>query len=770
MNDINITNGAINVPSGVDVTLVSGDNDGVTLYVEGNFRHFIISGRLALEEEQGMGVVTLTRIDPNASAVGISGGIHIIDGGEFILNAGVITGNRTANGHGGSGVRVSGSGAIFIMNDGEISSNRVFNLGEGHGGGVYLENGAAFDMNGGVIRNNAARRGGGVGIRDSTFTMNGGVIRNNAGNGSDMSGHIIGLHGDGGGVSVLGAGVFVMYYGDILDNTALGTGGGVYLGNARLTGTWSTYETFGNPLFIMHYGEVRGNVTSARGGGVNVSNGGMFVMKNGGIISNSTTTNAIPTDNSVHLSGGGGVFVGETGSSFIMEDGEIRDNSTLPAGGGVHVSGAAAFTMNGGTIHRNTCTSSITVAAHVNVLGGGGVFVGRAGSVFTMNDGYIKGNQAIRGGGVHVTSNAIFNLKGGTISYNEATAIGATGVNATNDGNGGGVSVVGAANHHTKFNMYGGNINNNSAERGGGVHIWGATATSTIEFFMINGLISGNSALRGGGIYRSAVGTHFIGHSGAFLSNIATFNGGGIYVAGITTYLATIPTAPLTSPMRYLRITLSEDVIFSGNWAGNGAFNPPAELENIAYRIPLSFASTSVFNHPINNFDINYVFGSVAEVDLIITYITDKSRGIFTGVGAPDLREESITISGPSAISPHWHPQEVPEVDYSDTKYIFIGWLKFIGESTTGVFVSYDEIDDVVIVADTTFVAQYELLGGGSNGDQLGQLPGVPNTGYGVTSSEITDVNLRVLGVVFGVVGVIAVSILIVRTLLPVKS
>ncbi|GHV50078.1 hypothetical protein AGMMS49579_03100 [Spirochaetia bacterium] len=134
-----------------------------------------------------------------------------------------------------------------------------------------------------------------------------------------------------------------------------------------------------------------------------------------------------------------------------------------------------------------------------------------------MKSGAITGNTCIggSGGGVNVSENAIFTMKGGEISGNTATE--------NNGGNGGGVQV----GRNATFTMEGGEISGNTANScGGGVRLRGT-------FTMKGGKISGNTTKRGGGV-DSWQGT-FIMEGGEISGNSNTSeseSGGGLYVGG----------------------------------------------------------------------------------------------------------------------------------------------------------------------------------------------------------------------------------------------
>ncbi len=112
-----------------------------------------------------------------------------------------------------------------------------------------------------------------------------------------------------------------------------------------------------------------------------------------------------------------GCGVKVTGGTFNMYGGTISDNKVTEHGGGVYVENSynsikgnvsGTFNMYGGTISGNKAS-----ADHGR---GGGVYVYN--STFNMTDGEITGNTAYYGGGVGLTSYAVFHMDGGTIRAN----------------------------------------------------------------------------------------------------------------------------------------------------------------------------------------------------------------------------------------------------------------------------------------------------------------------------------------------------------------
>ncbi len=173
---------------------------------------------------------------------------------------------------------------------------------------------------------------------------------------------------------------------------------------------------------------------------------------------------------------------------------------------------------------------------------GGGVCV-RYNGVFNMYDGTITGGYANNGGGVLVYGT--FNMRGGSIEHNNGYT------------NGGGVYVDSGS-----FNMYDGNISSNTAEQlsGGGIYASGA-------FYMENGTIANNdAAFTGGGIYLGSEGGTIKG--GTIENNTAYSNGGGVYYVG--------------------KLYVSGQPVITGNTAGGSADNLYVYSSKITVDSPLT--------------------------------------------------------------------------------------------------------------------------------------------------------------------------------------
>jgi hypothetical protein len=191
------------------------------------------------------------------------------------------------------------------------------------------------------------------------------------------------------------------------------------------------------------------------------------------------------------LSGGGNegkntiaLFYVDGGTLILEADAAIRDNYNESTevqgghrwGGGVLIGRWGTLVMRGGTISGNYTGTY-----------GGGVTVVKDGTL-TMETGEIAGNTAeARGGGVCVERGARFTMNGGTIKDNKVQ-----------EGSGGGVYVLGAS-----FEMKGGVINGNQAtgkdSLGGGVFI--NATDSIVTFHKTGGTIQLNTAVYGKAVF-----------------------------------------------------------------------------------------------------------------------------------------------------------------------------------------------------------------------------------------------------------------------------
>ena len=165
----------------------------------------------------------------------------------------------------GSCIFLASSGAAFNMYGGAIAGNMAKRdiTTDGYskdaatyGGGVYVGSGAKFTMSGGKIsKNTASQYGGGVYIEfedltneGGTFTMSGGTIGGSQDEGNSAQ--------NGGGVYVAGGTFEMSGTAAISNNTATTFGGGVYVGsNATFT---MTGGTIGSSADVVDENDIQG--------------------------------------------------------------------------------------------------------------------------------------------------------------------------------------------------------------------------------------------------------------------------------------------------------------------------------------------------------------------------------------------------------------------------------------------------------------------------------------------------------------------------------
>lgn len=359
------------------------------------------------------------------------------------------------------------------------------------------------------------------------------------------------------------------------------------------------------------------------GGGLQADAGSNLTINDGTIIQNCRNNNTSDPN-------GGGV---SSSSRFIMNGGIITGNVSSARGGGIYT--VSDFTMNGGTITGNTAWL------------GGGVYIADFG---TINGGTISNNNADIGGGLYVT--ARLTITDITVSGNKATV-----------GDGGGMHAYGGL-----ITISGGTISGNtSTTKGGGIGIDGGGT-----FNLSNVIISGNTASggNGGGIYMPAGATVNLSGSSTIANNSAPKgDGGGIYTENTETYGG---------------LTTSAGTKFSGNTA-SAAYAPPSDAST---KYPnIKFESTSITNHPLNNYDINYKGSELLYFH--VNYDANGGTGSHTGPDVKPGKEDTVLTLADTGIS------------YQG--YTFTGW----NTKPDGSGDSYAPGDKITLNKDVTLYAQW---------------------------------------------------------------
>lgn len=243
--------------------------------------------------------------------------------------------------------------------------------------------------------------------------------------------------------------------------------------------------------FTMTGTDVHHNTTVASGAGV--FNTKQFTMSGGTIRNNSGAAQ------------GGGAGVENSGGTFLLNSGNIKDNVCGRLGGGIRNDGT--FQMKGGTISGNTAAAS-----------GGGIFSGRDNSV-TISGGVITNNQSTtgNGGGICLDNNTkgTHVINNTSITNNSANGNGSTG---------GGIYSIGT------LSLTNNTISGNRAGSGGGIFFGGTGNTFN------SGIVEKNTAVNYGGGIQLMNGQSLQFNGGALRGNIAPeLRGGGINSDGTLT-------------------------------------------------------------------------------------------------------------------------------------------------------------------------------------------------------------------------------------------
>ena len=205
--------------------------------------------------------------------------------------------------------------------------------------------------------------------------------------------------------------------------------------------------------------------------------------------------------------------------NIIVKDGTITGGST-DYGGGVNIQNVA------GTVTLDNCTITKNEASNA----GGEIYIASSGTVKIKNGKITENTATNSGAGIYVTCGVDRNKDGNLSCVLDGVMI------ETNTSNSTGGGIVASGNHPDAAMVTvemedGTSISHNTAKTsldgygGGGVYITG----SATRFIMNGGTISDNEALCGAGIH-SATRDGLEINGGSIVDNVATGDGGGIYV------------------------------------------------------------------------------------------------------------------------------------------------------------------------------------------------------------------------------------------------
>ncbi len=237
---------------------------GSVIQVAGEGADLTVTDSSAIDEEtgeyvagKGTGSISGGYAGNSMGADGGGAGVRVSEGGSFTMKGGSISENLTQNGHGG-GIYVN-NGTVNLDNV-AITRNSV----SSYGGGIYAEKNSTVTMkNTDISQNRGMKNGNGVAADGSTVTLVGSTITSNRYSSSVFGGGIY---------AVNGAKVDVTDS-VVSNNSTKSAGGGIYSSKSDIT---------------LNGSDVSGNTCSNGVGGIYAQGGSLTI--NGGSVSKNTTT------------------------------------------------------------------------------------------------------------------------------------------------------------------------------------------------------------------------------------------------------------------------------------------------------------------------------------------------------------------------------------------------------------------------------------------------------------------------------------------------
>jgi len=302
IENLTLTGGAANAGAGV---FVSGSRFtvGKNSFVQNNEGSF--GGGVCIEEEgtliihgsvkdnkadngagaalRGKAVIEIYGTVSGNYAASYGGGV-LLDGAEGIISGGTIIGNTAQRGSGG-GIFIQGGDAVLVINRADISGNKAQS-----GGGIFACGEAGIRVYSCVMRNNDARAGGGAALLNALAVLHD----------ADISGNTA---VNGGGILI--AASFMSMSGCVIQNNSVtSSGGGIFAGIVDEVPA----------EIIMSDGEIKDNEAEISGGGIYVMNS-TFNMTGNSVIRNNSAVN------------GGGIYATVRDNINISDNAQIEGNT-----------------------------------------------------------------------------------------------------------------------------------------------------------------------------------------------------------------------------------------------------------------------------------------------------------------------------------------------------------------------------------------------------------------------------------------------------------
>lgn len=296
-----------------------------------------------------------------------------------------LRGGRAPQGESGGAIRVTGATVRVV--DSRLVGNRA--LGEGASGGAIMNDGGALTVTGSrLLRNRAERAGGGIEANGGLTTLTDSVLKGNRTGAGP---------GNGGGLHLTGAGSVSVERSKVLRNRASSEGGGL----------WNSADGEMDVRDTVLRGNVARGAEATMGGGALFNDGGTLAVEGATITGNRATgaagsgggvlndqgllslVDSVLARNTAVRAGGA---VETNAGTVDMADVDMRANRTGDApgnGGGLHLTGAAQVTYDGGTVTGNDATAQ-----------GGGLWNSETGVLIVMGVD-VSGNTAPEGPDVY---------------------------------------------------------------------------------------------------------------------------------------------------------------------------------------------------------------------------------------------------------------------------------------------------------------------------------------------------------------------------------
>ncbi len=550
---------AINAAVNGDTVRVSAGSYTESLDVVGK-RITIQGGYDATCTAQTGGLTTVTAgvagsvLDVNSGAILTLRGLNLTGGSSFGAGVDVLGGSRVTldntdvhdnNGSSGAGLYISSTSVVTYTNDSDIYNNVSSSSG---GGAIVYGKLSGFNTNSDIYSNSAVN-GGGIAINDpgKLILDNADVVANTAsqlGGGIFVSSAAITLTNSvfigetapccqsaatGGGIYAQNSRVTLL--GDanaILNNTATGNGGGVYLTN------FSSLSASGGSL---------GYDTAAYAGNDAVLGAGMYTIS-------STVSYSGRIINNIASNSGGGIYADH--STLVLNNTTVggaaaNQHNQIGASGlngaGMYLINQTHATLGNTTIISNTLSNTSTGY-------GGGMYV-RAGSVVTMTNSSIQ---------EHSLPSAFDGRGAAAYVYDSVLTLNNTEVLSNTTKNlGGGMRLFGTST----LNVLEGSVFRNNRALGG---VGGAVAaTNTPDINVTNAIFQHNSASTHGGAFYLDAGT--LDFTGAWdvRYNWAGGNGGAIALLGTADASLMATGGPFTTYLAVNRAGANGGAVYAGN-------------------------------------------------------------------------------------------------------------------------------------------------------------------------------------------------------------